>query len=224
MAEVLQPPTHRWTKAGPVVTALPPDEVQRLEERQEVTAGDPGAMGLFGFAVGTLVIAIVIGGFEPTASMTAAVPAVLVFAGVAQFIAGMWAYRKGNTFAATAFSSYGANNTLVAVFILLQSGHVIGKASADQTLLGVGLFCFAYISLVLGGAALAVNLTFVALLWSLVPGFALAAVYDVGGPASVGHVGGYFLILAAAIAFYAASALVINSTFERKVLPLFPRS
>lgn len=143
---------------------------------------------------------------------------------MAQFIAGIWALRRGNTFAGTAFGVYGANNTLVATYFLMKAAGVFPGNHNDKLLLGVELFCFAYISLVLGFAALRVNLAFVGILWALVPGFGLVAVHDVGGPADIGHIGGYFLILSASLAFYGASALVINSSFGRAVLALISRA
>ena len=43
------------------------------------------------------------------AGATAAVlPMAAAYGGGAQLLAGMWAFRRGNTFAATAFTSYGA--------------------------------------------------------------------------------------------------------------------
>ena len=215
---------EKWTKAGPVVSGMPDEQVVLLQERAEASVGEPGAMGLFGFAVGTLLIAIPIAGILPLTSVNATLPAVLVFAGIAQFIAGLVAFRKGITFAGTAFCSYGANNTLVATYYLLTSAGVIKNGVNDKLLLGIELFCFAYISLVLGIAALKVNFEFVSILWSLVPGFGLAAVANVGGPKAIGDIGGYFLILAAGLAFYGASALVINSAFQRTVLPLASRA
>jgi uncharacterized protein len=213
-----------WTKAGPVVSALPPQEVLTLQERAEASVGEPGAMGLFGFAVGTLLIAVPISGQLPQTTIPAALPAVLVFAGIAQFVAGFIAFRKGVTFAGTAFCCYGANNTLIATYYLFAATGVVAGTSADRILLGVELFCFAYISLVLAVAAAKVNLEFVLILLALVPGFALPAVTQVGGGAAFGHVGGWFLIASAALAFYGASALVLNSAYQRTVLPLLSRA
>jgi succinate-acetate transporter protein len=213
-----------WTKAGPIVSALPPGEVLTLQERVEASVGEPGAMGLFGFAVGTLLISIPITGRLPQAATSAALPAVLVFAGIAQFIAGLVAYRKGITFAATAFCCYGANNTLIATYFLFRATGLISGTGADAILLGIELFCFAYISLVLAVAAAKVNFEFVLILVALIPGFGLAAVPQVGGPAGFGHLGGWFLVASAALAFYGASALVLNSAYQRTVLPLLSRA
>lgn len=218
-------PRERWTKAGPVVSGMPAERVAELQERSEVSVGEPGGFSLFGFAVGTLIIAIPLSGFVPLQTgVLAALAPVLVFAGLAQFIGGLIALRKGNTFAGTAFCAYGANNTLIATYYLFQSAGLFPAAAGPKLLLGIELFCFAYISLVLAIAALPVNLEYVGILLALVPGFALTAVPNVGGPVEAGNVGGYFLILSAGLAFYGASALVINSAFQRRVLPLLSRA
>jgi uncharacterized protein len=216
---------EQWTKAGPVVSAMPPERVIELQEQSEASVGEPGALGLFGFAVGTLVIAIPLSGLVPLKTgVLAALAPVLVFAGIAQFIAGLVALRKGITFAGTAFGVYGANNTLIATYYLFQSAGVFPSHADTKLLIGIELFCFAYISLVLAIAAAKVNLEFVAILLALVPGFGLVAVPNVGGPTSIGDIGGYFLILSAGFAFYGASALVVNSAFQRPVLPLLSRA
>lgn len=154
---------------------------------------EPAPLGLLGFATGTIAIGYVLSGFTPaTASAQVATASVLlIFAGITQLLAGMWAFRKGNTFAATAFGAYGANNMVVAVFFLMTAIGVFAKNFSTNVVLSIELFCFAYISLMLTAAAV------------------------------IGHIGGYFLILSALLAFYAGSALVINAVHGRTVLPLF---
>lgn len=216
---------EQWTKAGPVISGMPEERVVELQERAEASVGEPGAFSLFGFAVGTLLIAIPLSGFVPLkVGVMATLAPVLVFAGVAQFIGGLVALRKGNTFAGTAFCAYGANNTLIATFYLFQAAGLFPSNTDTKLLLGIELFCFAYISIVLAVAAAKINLEFVGILAALVPGFGLVAVNNVGGPTVIGNIGGYFLILSAALAFYGASALVVNSAYRRPVLPLLSRA
>ena len=217
---------QQWTKAGPVAGPLPAPDLLRLQETQEATVAEPAPLGLFGFATGTFAIGYVLSGFTPSPApaqvSTAAV--LLVFAGITQLIAGMWAFRKGNTFAATAFGCYGANNMVVATFFLMNAAGVFPKNTSTDIVLSIELFCFAYISLLLAAAALKLNAVFVAVLATLVPGFTLSGLSLVGEPAVIGNIGGYFLILSALLAFYAASALVMNAVHGRTVLPLFGRA
>jgi hypothetical protein len=213
-----------WTKAGPVVSGMPADAVEELRERSEASLGDPTALGLLGFAVGTLLIGIPLSGVMSLNNIPASLPAVLVFAGISQWVAGIAAFRKGNTFAGTAMGAYGANNVLVATYFLFRSVGVFPKNFANTELLGVELICFGYISLILAVAAIAVNFEFFGILATLVPGFTLVGISNVGAPAVVGDIGGWFLIVSAGLAFYGASAVVINSAFKRRLLPLLSRA
>jgi hypothetical protein len=217
---------QQWTKAGPVAGPLPAADLQRLQETQEATVAEPAPLGLFGFATGTFAIGYVLSGFTsaPAAAQASTAAVLLVFAGITQLLAGMWAFRKGNTFAATAFGSYGANNTVVAAFFLMSATGVFPKTSSTNVVLSIELFCFAYISLLLAAAAVKLNPVFVSILAALVPGFALSGLGLIGEPKVIGHIGGYFLILSALLAFYGASALVMNAVYGRTVLPLFGRA
>lgn len=219
-------PGQTWTKAGPVAGPLPAGDVAVLQERQEATVAAPAPLGLFGFATGTFAIGYVLSGFTGgnAEAQVATAAVLLVFAGITQLLAGMWAFRKGNTFAATAFGCYGANNTVVAAFFLMGASGVFAKTASTNVVLSIELFCFGYISLILAGAALRLNPVFVAILATLVPGFCLSALGLIGEPPVIGNIGGYFLILSALLAFYAASALVMNATYGRTVLPLFGRA
>ena len=55
------------------------------------------------------------------------VPALVVFAGLAQFIAGLWAFRETNTFAASAFCCYVPGFTLSGLG-LIGEPKIIGHA------------------------------------------------------------------------------------------------
>jgi uncharacterized protein len=224
VAERPLPVHEQWTKAGPVVSHLSAARVLELQEVSEATTGDPGPMSLFGFAVATLLIALPISGVLPQATTLAAIPALLVFGGIGQFIGGLFAYRKGNTFAATAFCSFGANNVVVSTFLLFEAIKLFPKTHDTTLFLGIDLFCFAYIAFVLFLASFRLNAAFVLVLLALFPGYGLAAVGNIGGPAVIGQIGGWFLIAAAGLAFYSGGALVLNSTYGRTVLPMFSRA
>jgi hypothetical protein len=219
-------PLHQtWTKAGPVVSHLPAEQVQQLQEVSEASIGEPGPMSLFGFAVGTLLVALPISSVMPKTTTLAAIPALLIFGGFAQFIGGLFAYRKGNTFAATAFCSFGANNVVVSTFFLFQAIGLIPKTADSSLFLAIDLFCFAYIAFVLVLASFKLNAAFVLVLLALFPGYGLSAVGNLGSmPAVIGQIGGWFLICSAGLAFYTGGALALNSTYERTVLPMFSRA
>jgi succinate-acetate transporter protein len=216
-------PHQQWTKAGPVMSHLPERRVQELQEVQEASVGEPGPMSLFGFAVATLLVAIPISGQLPLSTALAAVPALLVFGGIGQFIGGLVAYRKGNTFAATAFCSFGANNVIVSTFFLFRHIGLFPDTANTRMFLAIDLFCLAYVAFILLLASFRLNMAFVLVLLALAPGYALAGIGNLSAPAVIGHIGGWFLIISAGLAFYAGGALTLNSTYERAILPMLVR-
>lgn len=216
------PPKQQWTVGGPVNTIIESTEVQRQEATREARIGDPGAMGLFGFCVGTTVIAWVLSGWAAMPqSLIAAVPALLVFAGVGQFVAGLYALSRTNSWAGTAMCSYGANNVIVAMFIWMQAAGAIPSTPSNMLLLAVDLFCMAYISLALMIGALRLNMTYVAITACLMAGYALPGIQFLGASRELGILGGYFLLAASFFAFYAATAMIVNSAWQRELVPLF---
>ena len=69
---------------------------------------DPAPLGLAAFALTTFLLSLVNAGVMPKDAEPVMLGVALAFGGVAQLLAGMWEFRKGNVFGATVFSSYGA--------------------------------------------------------------------------------------------------------------------
>src|SRR4051812_39693539 len=69
---------------------------------------DPAPLGLAGFALTTFVLSMFNADLVAKAGEPVVLGLALAYGGLAQFVAGMWAFRRGDTFAALAFSSYGA--------------------------------------------------------------------------------------------------------------------
>src|SRR6201990_2145430 len=69
---------------------------------------DPGPLGLAGFALTTFVLSMFNSGLVSKAGEPVVLGLALAYGGIAQFAAGMWEFRTGNTFGAGALTSYGA--------------------------------------------------------------------------------------------------------------------
>ncbi len=209
-----------WTNAGMVETDRPMPHLRGLEAQHQAVIGDPAPLALFGFAVGTFLISMLLTGEWPMSAAIAVVPALLWFAGVGQFIGSLFALARGSTFAATAFGSFGMGNIIVGTFLWMQHAGIIATGPNENTMLGMGLFCLAYIALALTIAALRTNVVYMLTVLALIPGYALVAASNVGAAPVVGHIGGWFLCAAALLAFYAGGAVVVNSQWCREALPL----
>ncbi len=218
---------ERWTKAGPVVSHLSEPEVSALEERAVATIGDPSALGLWGFATGTWIAGTIIGGAFPHDTITASIPVLMVFAGLVQFIAGLFAFRRANVLVATAFCSFGAFNVTAAFFFWMQAAGALRQSGPPIVMLGFLLESFAFIALALAIAAVRTNMAIVTVLVTLGIGYALSGIPDladaVGAPgwSLVGNIGGWFLVASAFFAYYTGMALVVNSLWNRPVFPIF---
>jgi uncharacterized protein len=68
---------------------------------------DPAALGLAGFALTTFLLSAKNAGWMTHATGSAWLGYAFAYGGVAQFMAGMWEFARGNVFGATAFGSYG---------------------------------------------------------------------------------------------------------------------
>lgn len=68
-------------------------------------SANPAPLGLMGFGMTTALLNLHNAGFYPLGSMILAMG--LAYGGLAQVIAGIMEYKRGNTFGTVAFSSYG---------------------------------------------------------------------------------------------------------------------
>lgn len=84
---------------------------------------NPGAVGLGGFALTTFVLNVANAGLVPQA-LLAALPLGIFYGGLAQFIAGLFEFRTGNTFGMTAFTGYGAF-WMAFAFLIYNPGHFV---------------------------------------------------------------------------------------------------
>src|SRR5690349_773066 len=99
---------------------------------------NPAALGLGGFALTTFVLSTHNAGWAPDLTLLGLA---FFYGGIAQFAAGMWEFKTGNTFGATAFSTYGAFWLSLATFIVLV---LYGKVPAGDVPKDVGWFLLAF--------------------------------------------------------------------------------
>jgi len=194
---------------------------QHAAVRPAAPLADPGALGLAAFALTTFVLSVVNAGLLPATVEPVVFGLALFYGGIAQFAAGLWEFANRNTFGATAFCSYGA---FWLSFWFLASFTDLSGAGSDAGK-GVGVFLLAwgiftlYMTIAARRTSVAVFGVFVFL---TVTFFALAA-GDYTGTVGFTRVGGGLGIVTALLAWYASSAVVVNSTHKRIVLPVGPQ-
>lgn len=142
--------------------------------------------------------------------------------GLAQVMAGTMEWKKGNTFAATAFSAYGFFwLTLVAILLLPKMG--TGFAGPNKmTAMPAFLIVWGFFSTVMFLATLKLNrdlhITF-ALVTAL---FFLLALGDLTGSETITRIAGIEGVICGASAAYVGLAQVMNEVRGRVVWPLGP--
>jgi uncharacterized protein len=191
---------------------------QSITQIQDTT-GNPAPLGLLGFGMTTVLLNLHNAGFYELNSMILAMG--ICYGGAAQIIAGIMEWKKGNTFAATAFVSYGLFwLSLVTLVVLPKTGW--GVASND-TAMAAYLAMWGLFTAVMFLGTLRLNRALQVVFATLTILFFMLAIGDFTG-ASPGfrHLTGYEGIFCGFSAIYAGLAQVLNELFGKTVLPLGP--
>lgn len=182
---------------------------------------DPGPLGLAGFASTTLVLSLVNAGAVGEGTEISAVVALAFFyGGLAQLLAGMWEFRKGNTFGATAFPTFGAFWIAFAAFVVFFAPMVPKEQAGVAT--GMFLLVFLIVTAYLTLAAMRTNVALLSVFVLLTLTYLFLVLAELGAGEALGTVGGVLGIATAVVAFYTSAAGVVNATWKRVVLPVIP--
>ncbi len=217
-------PSEYWTMTGNVRGPLARQETSSLVAREQAALADPLPLGLAGFASATFTISAVLAGWFTISAVAIAIPVALVFGGIAQFLAGMWAFRRGNVLAATAFASFGAFNPAWALLQWLALARIIpNPTTGDATgVTGIFILTFSLISLYLAFAALSDNTTVAVILFLLALTYLLDGIGTwIAGGNIVLNIGGYVGMITSLVAFYLSAAIVVNSARGHEAWPIF---
>ena len=187
-----------------------------------VVIGDPAALGLAGFGMTTLVLSFGNAGIIKEPGGIAVVFGLAIFyGGLAQLVAGIWEFRRGNTFGATAFFSYGA---FWLSFWWLNT-HPAGTDADIHQSVGLYLIAWAIFTAYMTLAALRTSTITLAVFGALTLTFVFLGIGWLQNQptGSIEKVGGYIGILTAVLALYNSAAVVVNATHRKEVLPTWAR-
>jgi succinate-acetate transporter protein len=186
-----------------------------------VEIADPAPLGLGGFAMTTMVLSCYNANFLNQKTLLVVLPLALAYGGLAQLLAGMWEFRKGNTFGATAFSSYGAF-WLSYYFLVREVVPAAGTAPQFNDALGLYLLAWGIFTAYMTVAALRVSGAVLSVFVFLTITYALLCAGQFASSMSLIKAGGWVGLITAAAAWYTSFAGVTAYTFKRPVLPVFP--
>jgi len=182
------------------------------------TTANPAPLGLLGFGMTTVLLNLHNAGFYELNSMILAMG--LCYGGTAQVIAGIMEWKKGNTFATTAFISYGFFwLSLVALIVLPRI--IPALTPANEISMAAYLAIWGLFTAVMFLGTFRLNRALQVVFGTLTILFFLLAIGDAtAASATFKHATGYEGLLCGFAAIYTGLAQVLNELAGNIVLPL----
>jgi len=178
---------------------------------------NPAPLGLAAFGVTTVVLSSINAGLLPPEATAAVVPLAFAFGGLAQLITGVLEFANGNTFGTVAFTAYGAFWLWFSTLVwTIGAGWLKPPSPAGiaTTLLMWGVFT-SFLWVCTFKAPKGIFATFLFLSAT----FFMLSAGDFGW-APGKKLGGILGLVTGCIALYVSFAEILNTTFDREVLPL----
>lgn len=179
---------------------------------------NPAPLGLMGFGMTTILLNLHNAGFYPLDTMILAMG--FFYGGIAQIIAGIMEFKKGNTFGTVAFTSYGLFWQTLVVLLIMPNTPLWAIKPAANSAMAMYFVCWGLFTFGLFIGTLKANRGSQTIFLSLTILFALLAIRDFSGSTLVGKIAGWEGIFCGLSAFYVAIAEVLNEKFGKTVLPL----
>lgn len=184
------------------------------------TTSNPAPLGLIAFGLTTVLLNIHNAGFYSLGTMILAMG--IFYGGIAQVIAGIMEWKKGNTFGTTAFTSYGLF-WLSFVGLLTMPFFGIDMANETGAIVAYLVMWGLFTALMFVGT-LKLNRALQFVFFSLAVLFFLLAIADATGSAALKTIAGYEGIICGLSAVYTGIAQVLNDVYGKVVLPIGPVS
>jgi succinate-acetate transporter protein len=185
------------------------------------TTANPAPLGLLGFGMTTVLLNFHNAGFYELNSMILAMG--ICYGGIAQIIAGMMEWKKGNTFATTAFISYGFFWLSLVTLMVLPKLSLITPAipAADEKAMSAYLAMWGIFTAVMFLGTLRLNRALQIVFGTLTILFFLLAYGDFTvASADFKHFTGYEGLICGFSAIYTGLAQILNELYGKAVLPL----
>ena len=186
---------------------------------------NPAPLGLLGFGMTTVLLNLHNAGLFGLNSMILAMG--LAYGGLAQVIAGIMEYKKGNTFGTLAFTSYGLfwwSLVMLLVFPQVnfwQTGSSSPLHATSETAMAAYFFMWGLFTLAMFFGTLKTNRALQFVFLSLVILFFLLTIRDAFGLKGLyGQIVGVEGIICGFSAIYLAFAEVLNEVHGKTVLPI----
>lgn len=181
----------------------------------------PSILGLYGFAGATFIVAAHLAGwYGGSHSALFLAPFAAMFGGLAQFTAGMWAYKARDGLATAMHGMWGSFWLGYGILNLLFANGTLTEPTGAFPELGFWFVALAAITWAGTAAAFAVTGALVTVLGTLAAGSTIMAIAQITGSSPLTNAAGWVFVVSAIAAWYTASALMLEAAFGRAVLPV----
>jgi len=181
---------------------------------------NPAPLGLLGFGLTTVLLNLANAGVFSLDTMILAMG--IAYGGIAQIIAGVMEFKRGNTFGTVAFTSYGLFwLSLVMLLVLPGITGFAGPSAASLASYFVmwGIFTFAMFF-----GTLKANRALQFVFMSLTVLFFMLAIAQFAGNVTFTKITGIEGVVCGLSAVYLGVAEILNESYKKDVLPIYPAS
>jgi len=190
-----------------------------IQTKIKDSTANPAPLGLLGFGMTTVLLNLHNAGFYDLNAMVLAMG--ICYGGIAQVIAGIMEWKKNNTFAATAFISYGFFWLSMVGLIDLPKLNL--GATTDGTAMAAYLAMWGLFTGVMFVGTFRLSHALQVVFGTLTILFILLAIGDfTNASADFKHFTGYEGLVCGFAAIYTGLAQVLNEVYGKIVLPLGP--
>ncbi|HVN73396.1 MAG TPA: acetate uptake transporter [Methanoregula sp.] len=195
------------------------EKMENVVTARDLT-GNPAPLGLMGFGMTTVLLNLHNAGFFELGSMILAMG--IFYGGIAQLFAGTMEWKKGNTFATTAFLSYGLFWLSLVGLVVFPSLGIGAKTSGVA--MAAYLAMWGIFTAVMFVGTLRFNRAMQFVFGSLAVLFFLLAAGELTGIQALTQLAGWEGLFCGFSAIYTGLAQVINETYGKgaMVVPLWP--
>jgi len=188
---------------------------------RENSIADPAPLGLAAFALTTFILSMSNAQLVPEELGALFVPLAMFYGGLAQVLAGMWEFKKNNTFGAVAFTTYGSFWLGLGTMVILESLKILNFGASGHAAVGLYLIGFTIFNTYMMIGTFKISNALLAVFTFLEVTFILLVLAEFGVISSVP--GGFFGLITAACAWYTSAAGILNPLYGRALLPIGPR-
>lgn len=179
----------------------------------------PSILGLYAFAGATFMVAAHFAGwYGGTDTILYLIPFVAIFGGLAQFLAGMWAFKARDGLATAAHGMWGSFWIAFGILNLMVANGKIALPGLLAPAIGYWFIVLAAITWMLTLAGYAESIGLGTFLGVLAIGSTLEAIARLTGSGGVHIAAGYALVISAIIAWWVASAMLFEEAYGHPVV------